>query len=195
MTTDKLIAIVASCLLACGSAGAAVYKSVDEQGNVVYTDQQSSNAEEIKNPSPNTIKMPRPLEKPAAEKTPDTGTTYTSFAILSPAREETVRSNPGILSISMELKPGLDSKAGHSIAILVDGYVLIKNTTQTSVDIPDINRGTHTVEAVVHDRSGKSMIKSQSVTFFMKRESLLNKKPPPKPQQAPAVNIPPSPMP
>lgn len=155
------------------AASAVIYKSIDSEGNVVFGDQPSPNAEVIPTPSPNTVHLekPRPEEQKPEAKT----ASYSRLTITSPAPNETIRSNPGILDIQLQLTPKLDIKAGHSINILVDGYVLIRRSTNLSAQIPDINRGTHRIQAVVSNKEGTSLIKSAEVSFFMHRQSVLNK--------------------
>jgi hypothetical protein len=162
-------------LLAPLSANAVIYKSVDSEGEVVYTDKPSPGAEEIPEPSPNTVQMPKPQPKEAVKKDADKDTVYTSLLITSPGANETIHSNPGLLSIKLALTPKLNIKAGDSVNIMVDGYVLIKNSSQLSAQIPDISRGSHRVQALVTNKQGVTLIKSRDVQIFMQRQSLLNK--------------------
>lgn len=155
------------------------YKSVDGDGNVIYTDAPSPDAEAIINPSPNTVTMPKPKPEQPAEQA--AAPAYKQFAIVSPAHAETIRSNPGTVNIAFAIVPALDVKAGHRIAVFVDGYVMIKNATQTTLSLADINRGTHKLFAIIIDKQNQRLIKSQDIEFFMKRESLLLNKPPPPP--------------
>ncbi len=163
-------------LLAPLVANAVIYKSVDSEGNVVFGDQPSPNAEVIPTPSPNTVHLEKPKPE-AIEPEAEPRASYSSLSITSPTANETIRSNPGLLSVSLQLTPKLNIKAGHTINILVDGYVLIRNSTTPAAQIPDISRGTHRVQAVVTDKEGTSLIKSAEVTFFMHRQSLLLNKP------------------
>ena len=172
----KHILIYLLLLLAPLSAVAEIYKSVDSEGNVMYSDEPGVNTEAIPEPSPNTVQMPKPSAESTPPKAEDSaGTKYTSLRIISPAPEETIRSNPGILAITLALKPKLDIKAGHTISVLVDGHILVTKSNQTSFQIPDINRGTHRVQALVSDKDGKTLIKTGNVQFFMQRQSVLNK--------------------
>ena len=169
----KLILIL---LLAPFATQAAIYKSVDSEGNVVYSDEPGVNAEAMPEQSPNTVQMPKPAAESATAKPDDSGgTRYTSLRIISPAPEETIRSNPGILEIKLALKPKLDTQAGHSVSILIDGQILVRKSSQTSFQIPDINRGIHRVQAVVSDKEGQTLIKTGNIQFFMQRQSVLNK--------------------
>jgi hypothetical protein len=163
-------------LLAPLSAMAAIYKSVDSNGDVVFSDKPSPDAKEIPTPSPNTVHLPKAPPPEAAKKEKKAkDTIYTSLTITSPGSNETIHSNPGIVNIMLRLTPELNIKAGDRVNILVDNYVLLRQTSQLSVKIPDINRGTHTVQAVVTNKQGATLIKSDEVQFFMQRQSVLNK--------------------
>jgi len=153
-----------------------IYKSVDSKGDVVFSDKPSPNATKIPTPSPNTVHLPNPPPPEATkEKKKAQNTVYTSLVVQSPATNETIRSNPGIVNIKLKLTPNLNIKAGDRVSILVDNYVLLRNTTTLDVKIPDINRGSHQVQAVVTNQQGETLIKSDNVQFFMRRKSLLNK--------------------
>ena len=163
-------------MLAPLSAMAAIYKSVDSNGDVVFSDKPSPDAKEIPTPSPNTVHLPKaPPPEVAKKEKKAKDTVYSSLVITSPGNNETIHSNPGIVNITLQLTPPLNTKAGDRVNILVDNYVLLRQTSQLSVKIPDINRGTHTVQAVVTNKQGATLIKSDEVQFFMRRQSLLNK--------------------
>lgn len=149
---------------------AEIYRSVDADGNVIFSDIDSPDAVLIPEPSPNTVQMPKPQAE-AAKTSADKDTVYTSLQITSPGNNETIRSNPGLLSIRLQLKPALNTKAGDSVSFMVDGYVLIKNSGQLSAQIPDINRGSHRVQALVTNKQGATLIKSDEIQLFMQRES------------------------
>lgn len=158
------------------SVAAVIYKSVDQDGNVIYTDESSLGAEEIPDPTPNTVTLPKPSPESEIPKSGESAETrYTSLRVITPAADETIRSNPGLLTIKLDLKPALDVKAGHAVSLLVDGYVLVRKSSQLSMQIPDISRGTHRLQALITDQQGQVLIKSALVQFFMQRQSLLNK--------------------
>jgi len=72
-------------LLAPLSVTATIYKSVDSNGNVVFSDKPSPDAQEIPTPSPNTVHLPKapPTEAVKKEKKAK-NTVYTSLVITSP---------------------------------------------------------------------------------------------------------------
>lgn len=154
------------------SLQAELYKSVDEEGNVTFSDKETPNSEEIPMRMPTSIPMPKPEPKvEATEKTP-TETSYTEFQIVQPVNNATVRDNSGNVSVSLALTPPLDLAAGHKISVSVDGKPVSKGGTSLSVQLPNIDRGSHTIKASVLNKKGKTIKTSNSITIHLKRMGL-----------------------
>jgi uncharacterized protein DUF4124 len=149
----------------CCLSAETVYKTVDEDGNIIFTDKPSEEAEEIKIQELETIKNPNPGRyKPSTEKPPEEFK-YKSFVITSPENGAGIRSNNGNVSISVSLEPM--KKAGHKIIISMDGKEV---GSGSSVSLQNVDRGTHSISASVVDANGKTWI-STSSTFSMLRVS------------------------
>jgi len=162
-------------LLLLSSTQAELYKSVDADGNVVYSDEETPGAEEIIPDALITVPMSKYKPKESVEKEAPTQTQYTRFKITSPANDATVRDSTGAVQIALFSKPKLDIKAGHSITVFVDGKQVAKNSKTMSIRISDIYRGSHQVHATIRDKNNKTLITSNSVRFHLKRQSILNK--------------------
>ena len=163
-----------------------MYKWTNSQGEVIYSDTPpNENTEEIKLPELTTTPAVKFKAKPEPQNTPEektTVTSYTSFKLLAPVKDAIIRDNSGNVPVSLSLTPNLDTKAGHSISIMVDGATKISNSKQSSATLSNIDRGTHTVSAKIQDSKGKVLKTSNSVSFSVYRYSQLhNKKPPPPP--------------
>lgn len=161
-------------------AHAALYKWVDDNGEVVYSDTPPpKKAEEIRPPSLNVTPAVKykAKEAPAAEEDTPAAVSYTELKVVSPAMEETIRNNNGTLTVTVSLTPKLSTEHGHTIAYLVDGKVKVKNSTSLSKTLTFIERGTHTISAKVKDVNGKTVIASDNVTIHMFRGSKLIPKP------------------
>lgn len=146
---------------------AEIFKSVDEEGNTVYSDTPDNRAEEFVPPSMNAIPMPKLEPKPQEAQQP--GRAYNSLTITSPTSNQVVRNNAGILTIT--LKPTPELKPGHTYSVSIDGHVVVKKSNKSSISIPDINRGEHTIRAMIKNQKGKSLIRSNTVIIHMKRQS------------------------
>ncbi len=151
-----------------------VYKTVDENGNIIFTDKPSKNAEEIKLQKLQTIKNPNPAKHtPSPKQAKDKGPIYKKFLIANPENESGLRSNNGDVTISVTLEPPL--RGGHRIIITLDGEE-VSNGPVTSVSLQDVDRGTHSISASVVDGKAKNMI-STSSNFTLLRQPAPRKTP------------------
>ena len=114
--------LLACCLLclAC-SAQAAIYKSVDAEGNTVFSDQPSANAKPVQVAPTNTVDNPRPAppipSAPAAAATP-AGPAFSRLEVNVPD-DEAIRANNGTFSVGAG--PEKAQGAGQSLQLPVDG--------------------------------------------------------------------------
>lgn len=193
MTTGKAFVLVAGLLLACGNANAAVYKTVDEQGNIIYTDDPNSKGKAVDLPPlstvpPSTNATEKPGKIPAEA---DRSARYQAVTVVSPTQDGTVRDNPGQVSVKVQVAPALDSKAGDRIQYLLDGKPQGEPSTSDTVTFNNVDRGEHTVQAVVIDAAGKELKRSAAVRFYLHRQSVnfvqpKPSAPPPSPRLWPA---------
>lgn len=166
------------------AAGAEVYRSVDEDGNIIYTDKPSPNAEEIRIDPIQTIEAPdiEPFKyTPPAD--PAGKSIYTKLEIISPENDAAIRSNEGNISISAVVQPGLNISAGHQLVLIMDGNEV--STGGPQFDLTNIDRGTHTVTVAIKDKQGKTVMQSSPVSFTVLRAAV---KPPPPPPPPKATN-------
>lgn len=146
-----------------------VYKTVDENGNIIFTDKPSENSEEIKLQELQTIKNPNPprLTTSPKESTLEKESLYKSILITNPADGSGLRSNNGSVSISVSLVPPL--RPGHKIIIAMDGNKVSAGSAE-SVSLQNVERGTHSLTASVIDGNGKKLA-SISSSFSLLRVS------------------------
>jgi hypothetical protein len=156
----------------CAASSAQVYKRVGPDGKVYFSDQPGPDAKQIEVAPPQTVSMPpapvqtgADTQEPAAEE----AAAYTSFTIVSPTSEEGVRANDGNVPVQLSLQPQL--QAGHSIILTVDGEdgETMKTGGNRLVSLSNLSRGRHTVEARVVDATGKALIQTGPVSFFVLR--------------------------
>ncbi|MEK7322338.1 MAG: DUF4124 domain-containing protein [Pseudomonadota bacterium] len=173
----KVPLIVLALILAV-PASAAVYKSVLPDGRVIYSDQPpSENAAPAHLPPIQLIPAapvpPPPEPAEAQETTRNKAAAYRSIGITSPAHDSTLRDNAGTVVINVALDPPLLVKAGHHIAIYLDGTLIGENSTGT-LTLNNVDRGTHTLNASVNSKQGQAMLTSPTVTFHLQRVSSRN---------------------
>lgn len=171
-------------LLTSAIATAGVYKWVDKEGNIHYSDTAPPHglATEVDLPEPSRYK-PRPI--PSLDTEAQTGktstdadetdkpTSYPVVTIVKPENGGTVRSNEGIVAIEVQLEPALAK--GHVMAFSLDGTAIPDKVASTSFQITSVDRGTHSLTASVQDEQGKELGRSASVTFTLRKASLFER--------------------
>ncbi|MEZ5530313.1 MAG: DUF4124 domain-containing protein [Porticoccaceae bacterium] len=167
--------ILPLCLILGMSPGlAAVYKTVDEKGNVTYTDTPPSddgNAEPVKLPPINT--QPALETRQTTPKQSEDMEGYEEVAILAPAQDATIP--PGQINVVVQvfLEPAL--KPGHLILLLHNGQPSGEPSFGPSFSIDSLIRGEHTLQAQVVNETGAVIAQSSTITIHVKRHSPLNK--------------------
>ena len=155
------------------SARAEVYRSVDEDGNVIFSDQPSPGAEKIKLDKIQTIDAPRvkPLQTDSGNKKAETDEAYKDVAIRVPANEESISANDGNLTVNVSVTPALQTKKGHQVALFLDGKEMARGT-DTQLQLSNIDRGTHKLTAAVIDENGSEIKRSDTIQFTIHRHSV-----------------------
>ena len=171
MAMKNLPTITCILLLATSPAAMAeIYKWVDAEGNVVYSDVPDKQAQEFKPPSMNTVIMPKPPQ-PEPEAQPQQALSYRLLSIVQPDDDAVVRDNNGRLTIELKSEPPLQQ--GHTFRILMDGRVVVKSSRAVTVTLDDVDRGEHNIQAQIRDAKGRTLKRSKPVVVHMKRNSRL----------------------
>ena len=165
-----LILIVAFIPLFLGAE--TVYKTVDEQGNVLFSDQPSANADKLEIEAAPAVDFKQLSLPPRRSERFSEANVYRQLLILEPVNEQTIHSNPGNLTVMVSLQPNL--KQGHTLVLEMDGK-RVKESSSGTIDLENIDRGSHILTARVLDAEKNIVMSSNSVTFFMRRTSILNK--------------------
>ncbi|GBE09953.1 hypothetical protein BMS3Bbin12_02080 [bacterium BMS3Bbin12] len=166
-----LLVLVAAPALA---AATTVYRWVEPDGTVVFSDQPHHGARKMIIPPANVYepgKLPNP--GPAAS-TMQGAAPYRVLRISTPAPDATVRRNNGDVTVRMEVKPPLRTDRGQVIALVLDGKRLAKRYRAPQAVLRNVDRGTHTLQAQIVDGAGKVLMSSPSVTFHLMRYSRLS---------------------
>jgi len=162
-------------VVACTATSAAtIYKWVDENGVTHYSDQPHENAQKVTVTAPQTYSAPRgtvrntPTPNAPARQAENT---Y-SCTIVQPGNEETLQNTSNVTAVAQSSPAPHD---GDQMVLLLDGS-RVPNFPGTggSVTIDSVDRGTHSLQAVVQDSTGKSLCQSAAVTFTVLQASVLN---------------------
>jgi hypothetical protein len=172
-----------SAIIFAGIAAAEFYKSIDEQGNIIYSDTPTPGAEQLKPPPISTVEgRPAPVKEKTAEA--DAGqagdepakkppTRYTKFSIVQPKNDDTIWDNTGAIPVSLQLEPPLDTENGHSIWVYVDGTTVVSKSQSLVQPLSNIDRGTHTIRAEIRDEKRKTLKRTQNIIVHLKRTSTI----------------------
>ena len=173
----------AGLLLALMAVAAPVYKSVDSQGRVIYSDVPPSGAATaVELPAANIYTPELPTDSgstsanatdPATASDTEISTTeYVSVAIITPAHDAALRNNSGQVQVVVSTTPALDLAAGHQLRLLLDQQPISAGpTTQFTLD--NVDRGTHSLSAQIVNAQGELLLQSASSTFHLLRYSAL----------------------
>lgn len=152
---------------------AGVYKYVDENGNVVFTDTPPAveTIEEVKLPKIQTSeKYNAPLPRNSLIK-PKPKPKATDFKVtMSPANGETIRANGGQITVNAILDPAPD------FPIKTNFYLngtLANTSTGTSGSVSNIDRGEHSFRVEVLNADSGETIGSASSQITILRASIL----------------------
>jgi hypothetical protein len=153
------------------AVAATVYRWVEPNGTVVFSDQPHRGARKVIIPPANVYKPGKlPNPRPAASTTQGAAP-YRVLRISAPAPDATVRRNNGDVTVRMEVKPPLNR--GQVIALVLDGKRLAKRYRAPQAVLRNVDRGTHTLQAQIVNGAGKVLMSSPSVTFHLMRYSRL----------------------
>ncbi len=178
-----MILVAGSLVAMNGLAATKIFKTVDADGNVVFSDLPAGS-----NQNPETVEVEAPnifdSEGAAAQGAepwvavgddagagPALPQAYSSLTIATPAADESIRDNTGNLNVVAHLVPALQS--GHSVRLLLDNVpagLASSAGEDATFALSNIDRGTHTLTAEVVDGNG-----AEHLTFSGARTILVRK--------------------
>ena len=187
MTHKTLLTLLVAFLLTIvvSPLTAQVYKIVDKDGNVTYTDKPP-------------VDGAKPLDLPPLSviETPDYGKTarqeaeeavaaggekevplrtlrnrFRDFAIISPLQEDSVWWTDGPVSIAWSSSNQLQE--GMTVQIFLNGQQQA-NTTAPMIPVNGLERGEHTVTATIKDARKRTVATAEPITFFIRQPGMYN---------------------
>ncbi|MGX9462151.1 DUF4124 domain-containing protein [Shewanella sp. A14] len=166
----RLILLI-SLLIISTNIAATVYRWVDENGKVHYSDEPKQNAQAInlnENTQNNiTIKT---LPKPSITSKEETQIHYT-VTITSPQEEATIRDNNGDFTVNVSVAPKLPR--GTLLTLLIDGLITIEPQSSPTFEIKGVFRGEHIIIVNAVTQNGKVLASSSPRKIFLHQASLL----------------------
>lgn len=155
-----------------------LYKKVDKDGKVTYTDKPSDDAEAVTVKSNrNVVSTPRispSTQNKSDDSEDESEISYDIFAIDSPTNDEGVRANDGSVNIVIGISPQI--QPNHSIRLHLDGTQVGQDQKIPYFYLTNVDRGTHELVAmVINDETQEIVQTSKAVTFHLLRTSVLNR--------------------
>ena len=159
----------AATALADNNGRTTVYKWVDAQGIVHYSDQPHPNAEKLEIRGAQTFSaLTAPVSSSATEQTQPAGPPYDSCSIAQPTDQQmlmNVYQATAVVQTSPALRPG------DQVRLFLDGKQITGSGTAFTFPI---FRGQHSVQAVIEDNAGQIICETTAVTFFVHQPSSQN---------------------
>ena len=163
-----LLCIVFTCYL----SATTLYKVVNKDGTVTYTDRPVKGAKEVDFKDLNSAVMPsmQSGRNTAQRNTKRVERALPDFELtmLSPGDGETIRDNQGNLNVSGQLQP---AGSGEFLLFLNDQLKDTQNVPRFT--LTNLDRGEHTVQIKFKHNSGKILASTQKQTVFLHRASAL----------------------
>ena len=163
---------------------ATIWTWVDDEGRRHYSDREVPGATQLQIGESQTFSgsdfavtgpqtpAQTPAQAPEQASSTEQAAAYTTLEIISPEPEENLWNIGGSLPVTVVTFPALATD--HQIDISIDGERRNLDTRALQITVPDVFRGEHSVQALIIDSSGETLMRSAPVTIFVHQTSLLN---------------------
>ena len=156
------------------TAAETIYKVVDEEGNVTFTDTPPNDADAIVEPHSilGTNTTPAVATAPENAIKTDQAETKASYVtrIVSPADESTIPMGPGDFVVEAEVSPGLDDV--EQLILLLDGEAVGAPQSFPRWQLTNVFRGAHQLQVVRVGKTGAAQSQSTEHTVYVMRPSV-----------------------
>ena len=160
--------LLLSVFLASTVTAQTIYKVVQADGTILYTDTPQEGASQVEllgNTSNVADSLPTPKIKPQTTEKPSPRYKVT---ITSPEPEATIRNNQGNVTITASTTPSFRGR----YRLTFDGQSTRINSAG-NFTLTGLNRGTHTYHIDILDNKGKTLASSPSQTLYLHQASAL----------------------
>lgn len=152
---------------------AQIYRHVDEDGNVSYSDQPGTDANEVQlEPVPTyeprvPPRQPRSTSRPAAA---ESAARYSRVRVVSPQHEAVVRANDNRVTVNVASEPAL--RDGHVYRLSMNGEIVGRGREQT-FELTDVYRGEYRLVVEIVRGDDDVVAQSEPSVFYMLQASRL----------------------
>lgn len=169
MTRMLIIALV----FASAAVSAQIYRTTDEQGNVVFTDRppaaQGSDVEAVELNRTNTTPPPeeRPDLAPATRQDKAARAPDYAVSVIAPTNDTVIPMGPGNFSVAATTSPALAQ--GESLQLILSGTPWQEPQSRGQWNLTNIRRGEHDIVVLRLDADGKEVAASEPVRILVLR--------------------------
>lgn len=154
-----------------------VYKTVDKDGNVVFTDAPPASAGKAEKVDIQRVNTTPAVTKPEIKESaavqaadPNLAPAGQDVQITTPANNETIPMGPGNFSVGVKVKPRLTLE--QSLQLFMDGVPYGDPQRNAFWEMLGVFRGEHTLTVGIMDSRGEISSMSDPVTVFVLRPSI-----------------------
>lgn len=163
-------------------SSAAIYINKTKDGSIEYSDTPTQTSKKIEIPSVSSITVPKPTTTIAPTQSPATETnddedvtepssnanTYSKFEIISPKNGGTIQNQP-VIPVDMVIEPNM--LPGDKIQLMLDNTPVGTPTATSYQEIGLVERGEHSLYAVIKNNKDQVIKKSSTITIHVHRNS------------------------
>jgi len=173
MRRRALTIIIAALVLTPALASTIVYRWVDEQGVVHFSDQPHPGAQKMRvEDAPTFSAPPVPSSSGARTSSEPGGPPPASCSIASPTDQQMLM-NAYSVDGNIQMPPQVDPD--DRVVLMLDGQVLTNAASLSGAfHIPQVDRGAHTLAAQVQAADGQVICQTPQITFFVHQPSIRN---------------------
>lgn len=153
-----------------------IYKVVDANGNITFTDKPPMNSKENSSSVElNQINISAPPPERAPKAASDTSqpaaTINYDITITSPPDSTTIPMGPGNFSLSASINPALEN--GDKLQLILNGEPYGRPQSSSNWGLTNVLRGAHDLSVQAVNDSGKVLSQSRPVRVYVLRPSKL----------------------
>lgn len=159
-----------------------IYKTYDENGDPIYTDQPPSpdakpislrglsvvEAPDYGTAASNQASQPDPSDAPPTLN--EMRRTYRNFRLVSPAPDQNIWGTGNVATIAWDA--GAPLAEGMGVIFYLDGQVVEGPTTSSTYTSGFLDRGAHTAAADLVDSQSRVLVSAPDVTFYIMQQSV-----------------------
>ena len=158
------------------SGASEMWRWVDENGVVHFSDRPHPGAERMDMRPAQTFTAPpvepRPPRRTAPEEASDATPRYTQLSILSPAEGETLWNIGAELNVQLAIDPPL--AGAHELRVYLDGALVEGSPQGTQFTLSDVFRGERRLRVSIVDESERELVSTPIIVFYVQQASLQN---------------------